>query len=229
MPRALITWFKSCLVILTLAASLAATVIAEEPSVKQWDIFEISLPGTSHGNPFMDVQLSARFSLGTSTVEVAGFYDGNGIYRVRFMPDRQGSWHYTTRSSRPELDGKTGDFIVVAPGAGNHGPVHVANTYHFAYADATPFRPLGTTAYNWVHMADPLEEQTLTTLRLRPSTRFACAFFPNTMSEPRMNWRFTRLPERRRKRGILRGLIRGSSSTWKNELATFAIAASKRN
>ena len=101
-----------------------------------------------------------------------------GFTGSRFMPDRQGAWHYATRSSLPELDGKTGDFMVVAPGTGNHGPVHVANTYHFAYADGTPFRPLGTTAYNWVHMADPLEEQTLTTLGASPFNKIRLCVFP---------------------------------------------------
>jgi hypothetical protein len=46
---------------------------------------------------------------------VAGFYDGDGTYRLRFMPTEQGRWHYTTHRNRPELDSKTGEFTVITP------------------------------------------------------------------------------------------------------------------
>ena len=39
------------------------------------------------GNPFVDVQLTATFQQGDDKHMVSGFYDGEGIYRVRFMPD----------------------------------------------------------------------------------------------------------------------------------------------
>ncbi|HUD83993.1 MAG TPA: DUF5060 domain-containing protein, partial [Candidatus Saccharimonadales bacterium] len=111
--------------------ALAGSAGATEATVEQWGVLDIPLAGPTNGNPFVDVQVSAGFSSATSTVEVVGFYDGDGIYRVRFMPDQQGPWHYTTRSNRPELDGKAGEFTVTAPSVGNHGPVHVANMYHF--------------------------------------------------------------------------------------------------
>src|ERR1039457_2641425 len=157
MLPAFIRRLKSCLGSFALLLALAGPAGARERSVEQWGVFDVSLSGSTNGNPFVDVQLSARFSCTTSTVEVAGFYDGDGMYRVRFMPDKQGQWHYTTASNRPELDGKTGEFTASAPAIGNHGPVQVANTYHFAYSDGTPFRPIGTTSYNWGHMVDALE------------------------------------------------------------------------
>ena len=45
-----------------------------------------------------------------------------------------------------------------------HGPVRVADTFHFAYADGTRMRPIGTTAYAWTHQGDELEQRTLATL-----------------------------------------------------------------
>ena len=68
-------------------------------------------------------------------------------------------------ATRRELNGQSGEFDVTPPSAQNHGPVRVHNTYHFAYADGTPFRPIGTTCYNWAHMVDALEEETLATSR----------------------------------------------------------------
>ena len=93
---------------------------------EQWDIFELALDGPADGNPFLDVSFGASFQHGHRSVEVDGFYDGDGVYRVRFMPDVQGEWRYRTHSSAPELDGREGGFACIAPSAGNHGPVHVA-------------------------------------------------------------------------------------------------------
>jgi hypothetical protein len=155
------------------------SAIAPTPSqTEQWGIFELSLSGSAKGNPFLDVTLSATFSLQHRTITVDGFYDGAGVYRVRFMPDVQGEWHYVTHSNRAELNGKTGEFTCVAPSVGNHGPVRVANTYHFAYADDTPYKQMGTTCYAWTHQGDALEEQTLATLRDAPFNKLRMCIFP---------------------------------------------------
>src|SRR3954447_9628599 len=132
---------------------------AERP-VEQWGTFEVALDGPSTANPFNDVDLTARFTQRARTQTVPGFYDGDGVYRIRFMPDRTGEWRYETKSSRPELDGKTGSFEATKPSAGNHGPVRVRDTYHFAYADGTPHFSIGTTCYAWVHQGDAQEERT---------------------------------------------------------------------
>ncbi len=115
--------------------------------VERWGLFELALPGPSQGNPFVEVELRTRFRHLHREVAVDGFYDGDGVYRVRFMPDVEGEWSYTTASNRSELDGQTGVFSCVAPAPDNHGHVQVHNTFHFSYADGTPYRPFGTTCY----------------------------------------------------------------------------------
>ncbi len=77
------------------------------------------------------------------------------------MPDTQGQWHYETHANVWPLTGKTGAFTVTPPGKGNHGPVRVHDTYHFAYADGTPFFPIGTTIYNWLDAPESVQEETL--------------------------------------------------------------------
>lgn len=146
--------------------------------VEQWSIFELTLPGSAEGNPFLDVAFTAQFSYQHRMVEVDGFYDGDGVYRVRFMPDMQGTWRYRTRSQTPALDGVEGTFTCIAPGPANHGPVRVARTYHFAYADGTPYTPVGTTCYAWTHQGDALEEQTLATLGASPFNKLRMGVFP---------------------------------------------------
>jgi hypothetical protein len=147
-------------------------------SVERWSTFEATFKGPQNENPFLDVQLKAEFKRDHRTVEVEGFYDGAGVYRVRFMPDSTGRWTYTTKSNRPELNGKTGAFECVPDTGRNHGPVVVRNTYHFGYADGHPYFPVGTTAYAWAHQGDELEEQTLRTLSSGPFNKMRMCVFP---------------------------------------------------
>jgi hypothetical protein len=158
------------------------TNISSSADVEQWGIFEVALEivleGSAAKNPFLDNQFTARFSQGSRAFEVNGFYDGEGIYRVRFMPDTTGTWQYQTSSNLEGLNGKEGRFEVVPAGPGNHGPVRVANTFHFAYADSTPFKQIGTTCYAWTHQGDALEEQTLATLKTAPFNKMRMCVFP---------------------------------------------------
>ncbi len=146
--------------------------------VERWGCFELALPGPSDGNPFVDVQLQAEFTHQHRTLRVDGFYDGAGVYRVRFMPDELGQWRYVTHSNASTLDGLAGQFACTAPGAGNHGPVRVHNTFHFAYADGRPYMQIGTTCYAWAHQGDALEVQTLATLRAAPFNKVRMCVFP---------------------------------------------------
>ena len=139
----------------SMAAALLFLLLCSAPSVsaagsvEQWGVYEIALSGPTNGNPFLDVKFSARFTQGDSTIQANGFYDGDGMYRVRFMPEKTGDWRYVTESPSAELNGKKGEFTVTKPSAQNHGPVRVANTFHFAYADGSPYKQLGTTCYVW--------------------------------------------------------------------------------
>jgi hypothetical protein len=147
-------------------------------TIEQWDVFELSLSGPSEGNPFTDVTFGAEFRFQHRVIPVDGFYDGTGIYRVRFMPDVQGSWQYVTHSSARELDGVEGSFICAAPSENNHGVVRVRDMFHFAYDDGTPFWQVGTTCYAWTHQNDVLEEQTLETLKGAPFNKLRMCVFP---------------------------------------------------
>ncbi len=154
--------------LIAMALTGNSSVHAATSVVEQWDIYEIVLKGPSDGNPHVDVQLSAEFDNGSKKIVVPGFYDGDGVYRIRFMPDTQGKWRYETKANRWELTNKTGEFTAGPPGKGNHGPVRVRNTYHFAYADGTPFKQIGTTIYNWIDTPLEVQEETLKTLAASP-------------------------------------------------------------
>ena len=152
--------------------------MAKQATIEKWGMFEATLEGPSDGNPFLDVTFDAVFSQHGRNVRVPGFYDGDGIYRVRFMPDNEGEWAFYTRSKTGALDGKSGSFQAVAPSKNNHGPVSVRNRYHFAYADGTPFFSFGTTCYAWTHQPIDMQSQTLKTLKKTKFNKVRMGVFP---------------------------------------------------
>lgn len=152
---------------------------AQVKKVPQWERFEVALQGTSDGNPFTDVSLAAAFwQQGGDTVNVQGFYDGDGRYIIRFMPALPGMWHYVTQSNMLSLTGKQGALECVPAVADNHGPVRVKDTHNFMYADSTVYYPLGTTAYAWTHMSQPVQEKTLLSLGKARFNKLRMCVFP---------------------------------------------------
>lgn len=146
--------------------------------VSKWDVFELTLQGPSSGNPFTEVELSAAFVLGHRSVRVEGFYDGGGSYKLRFMPDAEGEWSWTSSSNAAALDGKAGAFHCMAPGSGNRGPVSVRDSFHFGYADGTPFVECGTTCYAWGFQSEATQRQTIETLAASPFNKLRMCLFP---------------------------------------------------
>jgi hypothetical protein len=134
---------------------------------ERWGKFELELHGPADGEgqaALRDVKLAARFQYRHRIVEVNGFYDGDGCYRIRFMPDTEGEWHFETVSNATELDSLRGRLQCTPPLPGNRGPVRVDRHIHFAYADGTPYAPFGTTCYVWNHQSEQLQAETLASL-----------------------------------------------------------------
>ena len=147
---------------------------------RKWEKYEVRLHGPSHGNPFTDVELSAEFTSDNQTLTVSGFYDGDSTYRIRLLVPAEGEWTFTTRSNAKSLDAISGSFTAAAPLPESRGLVRVADTFHFAYDDGTPYLPVGTTSYAWTHQGSELEEQTLLTLASGPFNKVRMCVFPKS-------------------------------------------------
>ena len=177
------------------AGSATAWTVGE---AERWGIAELELHGPALGNPFVEVDLRATFRQGDTAVQVGGFYDGDGVYRVRFLPPASGRWSFATFSNARSLDGVTGALDVAPPTAGNHGRVIVRDRYHFAYEDGAAYLPLGTTAYAWTHQPAERQEQTLTSLKDSSFTKLRMCLFPKSFvyntSEPGL-FPFERTPD----------------------------------
>lgn len=156
--------------------SAGVTVTAAVP---RYGVIEVRLDGPSHGNPFVDVELGATFVCGQRELTIGGFYDGDGRYIVRLLAEEEGEWTFTTTSTARSLDGIAGSVTVTPAAPGHHGPVRV-DGFHFAHADGTRHRPLGTTAYAWTHQSTELQEQTLQTLEAAPFTKMRMCLFPKS-------------------------------------------------
>ena len=164
---------RALLAILSLAS---ASAHAHPAVVEVWDRWEGSWVGPIADSSFrLDfwVDFEAPKAIGAArTVKAAttsdirshrGFYDGDGTFRARFMPDRAGQWSYTTRcATEPGLDGKTGTFIATAPS--KHGPVKASGS-KLVYADGAPHHSVGTTVYGIAGLDEARFNLTMQTLR----------------------------------------------------------------
>lgn len=165
-----------------LGCSIAFAQPGATPNIERWGIYELSLEGPAAGNPYLQAPLEAEFRNGSRTIRVPGFYDGDGVYRIRFSPDRLGRWTYLTRADQPALKDRTGSFLCVEPSGRNHGPVRVVHTHYFEYADGTPFYLVGTTAYQWTSVKQSIQEQTVKTLATSPFNKVRMCVFPKRYS-----------------------------------------------
>ncbi len=147
-----------------------------QTSVPRWGVFEVAITGPKDGNPFVDQSIGATFCGAQERKEVEGFYDGDGIYKVRFMPSFTGPYTFRVHSSFSSLE--EGSFLVGKEQEGCHGPVRVARKYHFAFEDGTPYYPIGTTCYVWHLQNEKLQEETLKSLKMSPFNKIRFCIFP---------------------------------------------------
>ncbi|MFU0828494.1 MAG: DUF5060 domain-containing protein [Lachnoclostridium sp.] len=157
-------------------------------SVERWGIFEWIGQGHDDGNPFIDYEIVGIFKGEQEEKTIRGFYDGQGQYIVRFMPSYTGTYTYKIQGTFAD-ETYEGTFEVTEPSEGNHGPVSVANTFHFQYADKTPYYPVGTTCYVWELQSDELIEETYRSLEESGFNKIRFCIFPKhydyNLKEPR--------------------------------------------
>ena len=147
--------------------------------VEKWGVFEFSCEGKINGNPFVDYNITARFESASEQKTVNGFYDGDGIYKVRFMPSYEEKYSFLISGNFSDRE-YSGEFTSIAPSENNHGPVRVHNKFHFQYADGTVYYPIGTTCYVWNLQSDELIARTLESLKSSPFNKIRFCIFPKS-------------------------------------------------
>lgn len=150
--------------------------------MKQFETVELTFQGKEPEGSWAIVDVNALIRRvcadgemsadGSDSVRVKGFYAGGGEYKVRFLPEQPGTYHYQV-TGEVEAEGT----VEVAAADGGHGIVRACGT-HFEYEDGTLFVPVGTTVYAFFHQSEELIDRTFATLADAPFNKVRLCLFP---------------------------------------------------
>ncbi|MCC6232788.1 MAG: DUF4038 domain-containing protein [Verrucomicrobiales bacterium] len=128
----------------------SVAVPRERPHVEvpRWAMHEFQVSGRSRvANPFRDAALVGEFVAPSGRTNVLdGFHDGGEVWRLRFAPDEEGEWSYLLRGEGVEIL-ERGRLRCTPPVGRGAIRVHPEHPHAFAYADGSPFFPMGDTCY----------------------------------------------------------------------------------
>lgn len=129
------------------------------PDAVKWKKYELKFFSSAvYENPVQDVRtMEVTFtSPAGRTKTINAFWDGNEVWKARFMPYETGLWTFETKCSDTKnqgLNGQKGSFLC-KPNPDQkdiykHGPViNPPGTFYLTYSDGTPFFYLACTAWN---------------------------------------------------------------------------------
>jgi hypothetical protein len=146
--------------LLILAESAALMTPANAEPVSLWRVQEIDFQSErSYQHPFREVRLEVTFTSPSGNhPTVDAFWDGGGVWRVRFSPNETGSWKWRS-TCRPaddaNLHDQEGSFECTGIDASETpslaGPLRLsANRRYLVNPDGSPFFWLADTAWNGV-------------------------------------------------------------------------------
>lgn len=149
--------------------------------ISKYEIFEIGLDNTGLDKAVEEKAAVFEFSSLSpgerERVELPAFRCGEGDYRIRFMPMREGTWCYRIHAGNRELQG---EFLCTAPAEDSHGPVRTKGD-GFIFDDGGRYIPFGTTCYAWINQTEKLQDETLETLKNAPFNKIRMCVFPKSM------------------------------------------------
>ncbi|MDE5893914.1 MAG: DUF5060 domain-containing protein, partial [Acetatifactor sp.] len=123
--------------------------------MEQYRMCELEFEGSKPEGGWAQVSLNAELECGDIRLSVPGFYAGDGVYKVRFLPQAPGCWKYRVTGCIQQEGA-----VEVAPAGHGHGPVK-AEQCHFRHQDGKMFYPFGTTVYALMHQEDALVAETM--------------------------------------------------------------------
>lgn len=139
----------------------------------QYSMTELSFEGKEPAFSQAQADIRAVIIHGEKEWDIDGFYAGNGIYKVRFLPEYAGKYEYKITG---EISAE-GSFIAEPHDEKHHGIVR-AEDMHLRFADGTLCTPFGTTVYAMMHQKDELIEETLRSLETSPFDKIRLCVFP---------------------------------------------------
>lgn len=143
---------KRYVMLLGLVSALGSLAsFAEAADVPRWSVHEVALTAAKRYANFKEAApVTATFrGPGGAVKTVRGFWDGDDLFKLRFTPDREGEWTFTTASSDAELGAKSGTLRCTAPLPGSRGFLRrdEQHPHHFVWDDGTRYFLCGNTHY----------------------------------------------------------------------------------
>jgi hypothetical protein len=155
---------------------LCPSQLTSQESIKQWEVFEISLQSSKlPANPYSSMILPGKPAFVTAIftgtegscsgkkMVIPGFWDGNNNWKIRFAPPLSGIWRYETVSDDRKMNGEKGHLNVsgwtneeLRAIPTRRGFVKVNDSdkrtgRYFAYSDGTPFLWIADTWWDWTN------------------------------------------------------------------------------
>ena len=129
-------------------------------------MFELSFENLPAGG-----EITAEFAWDSEKKTVPGFYAGNGVYKVRFLPKQAGEYRWKV-SGVVNAEGTEVCEESTLPG------MVIADGKAFRYENGKLFHPFGTTVYALISQSDELIEQTMQSLEKGPFNKLRMCVFP---------------------------------------------------
>jgi hypothetical protein len=87
---------------------------------------------------------------GGDSVSVSGFYDGDGVYKIRAYCEEVGKWRWTTFSNIKALNNRKGTFKVIPSTLRGKLRIHDADPHQFRYDNGEWYLHIGDTGYRYL-------------------------------------------------------------------------------
>ncbi len=133
--------------------------------------FELQFNGKEPAGSLINSDLTAEFFIGADRKTVKGFYAGNGVYKIRFLPEKAGQYTWKVKglfNAQGQENCEESDF---------RGITRAVET-HFESANGKTFAPFGTTVYALVHQREDLVDETIESLKNSPFNKVRMCVFP---------------------------------------------------
>ena len=146
-------------------------------TANQYEMIELIFHGPAPKQNEAQVDFGAIFEQDSSTVKINGFYAGEGVYKLRYFPEKAGICSYRTWG----VTEQKGQIEILPDQEGRRGIVRAVGT-HFEDESGGMFHPFGTTVYAMIHQKQELIEKTYHTLTEAPFNKIRICVFPKHSS-----------------------------------------------
>lgn len=132
---------------------------AQLPDAFRWKKYELVFNSSvNYENPIQELKImEVTFKSPTGRVKtISAFWDGEKIWKARFMPDEYGTWRFDTKCSDLKNQGlniQGGSFLCKENSESHEifkrgAVIRPAGRYYLTYSDGTPFFYMACTAWN---------------------------------------------------------------------------------